>query len=140
MKSPMNRTQDPGRAIPWHVMAVDEGFRLFFPLAALYAAFAPFLWLVVWRMQLPFAADLPPALWHGSEMIIGAWGAVLIGFLTTATPEWTDTKRPQGGMLWRLAGVWGVARILGLLGAEPLLWLAFLADMGWMVLLIHYLI
>lgn len=48
-------TQDIGRTggTAWHVVIVDEGFRLFFPLAALYAAFAPFLWLVVWQMQLP---------------------------------------------------------------------------------------
>ncbi|MBW7920842.1 MAG: NnrS family protein [Rubellimicrobium sp.] len=124
----------------WRRVIVDEGFRLFFPLGALYAAFAPFLWLAVWHMQLPFAAGLPPALWHGSEMILGAWGAVLIGFLTTAAPEWTDTQRPQGAQLWRLAGFWAVARVLGLLGAEPLLWLSFVADLGWMLLLILYLV
>lgn len=135
-------TQDIGRTggTPWHVVIVDEGFRLFFPLAALYAAFAPFLWLVVWQMQLPFAAGLPPALWHGSEMIIGAWGAVLIGFMTTAGPEWTDTPRLQGMALWRLAALWGVGRVLGLLGMEPLLWLSFAADLGWFALLIIYLV
>lgn len=125
--------------LPWHVVIVDEGFRLFFPLAAAYAALAPFLWLVVWQMQLPFAADLPPGVWHGSEMIIGAWGAVLIGFMTTATPEWTDTPRLQGAALWQLAALWGVARVLGLLGLEPLLWLSFAADLGWMALLLAYL-
>lgn len=131
---------DRTASMPWHVVIVDEGFRLFFALAALYAAAAPFLWLVVWQMQLPFAADLPPAVWHGSEMIIGAWGAVLIGFMTTATPEWTDTRRPQGAALWRLAALWGVARVLGLLGLEPLLWLSFAADLGWMALLVAYLV
>lgn len=126
--------------MPWHVVIVDEGFRLFFALAAAYAAAAPFLWLVIWQMQLPFAADLPPGVWHGSEMIIGAWGAVLIGFMTTATPEWTDTRRLQGAALWRLAALWGVARVLGLLGMEPLLWLSFAADLGWMALLVVYLV
>lgn len=126
--------------MPWHVVIVDEGFRLFFALAAAYAAAAPFLWLVIWQMQLPFAADLPTGVWHGSEMIIGAWGAVLIGFMTTATPEWTDTRRLQGAALWRLAALWGVARVLGLLGLEPLLWLSFAADLGWMALLLGYLL
>lgn len=127
-------------ATPWQRVIVDEGFRLFFPLGALYAALAPFLWLAVWKMQLPFSAELPGALWHGSEMILGAWGAVLIGFLTTAGPEWTDTPRPQGMRLWRLAGLWAFARVLGLLGAEPLLWLSFVADLGWLSLLILYLL
>lgn len=126
--------------IGWQTVIADEGFRLFFPLAAIYAAFAPFLWLAVWGMQLPFAADLPPGVWHGSEMVIGAWGAVLIGFLTTAAPEWTDTRRPQGVTLWRLAGLWAMARLLGLLGMEPLLWLSFAADLGWLALLLHYMI
>ena len=127
-------------SIRWQTVIADEGFRLFFPLAALYAALAPFLWLAVWGMDLPFAAQLPPGAWHGSEMVIGAWGAVLIGFLTTAAPEWTDTARPQGATLWRLAGLWAVARVLGLLGMEPLLWLSFAADLGWLGLLIHYLV
>lgn len=130
----------PPAAPRWWQVASDEGFRLFFPLGALYAALAPFLWLLVWRMQLPFAADLPPALWHGSEMVVGAWGAVLIGFITTAAPEWTDTRRPRGVALWRMAGLWAVARVLGLLGAEPLLWLSFAADLGWLGLLLHYLV
>ena len=126
--------------IRWQTVIGDEGFRLFFPLAAIYAALAPFLWLAVWGMDLPFAANLPPGVWHGSEMVIGAWGAVLIGFLTTAGPEWTDTARLQGAALWRLAGLWAVARVLGLLGMEPLLWLSFAADLGWLALLLHYMI
>ncbi|HHX89500.1 MAG TPA: hypothetical protein GX700_06940 [Paracoccus sp.] len=60
--------------MPWHFVIVGEGFRLFFALAALYAAAAPFLWLEIWQTQLPFAADLPLGVWHGSEMIIGALG------------------------------------------------------------------
>lgn len=130
----------PAPATGWQGVIVDEGFRLFFPLGALYAAAAPFLWLAVWKMQLPFAAGLPGALWHGSEMILGAWGAVLIGFMTTAAPEWTDTPRLQGNPLWRLAALWAVARVLGLLGAEPLLWLSFVADLAWLLMLIGYLV
>jgi uncharacterized protein involved in response to NO len=131
--------QDRSAPMPWHGVIVDEGFRLFFILGAVHAAAAPFLWLVIWQMQLPFAADLAPGVWHGSEMIIGAWGAVLIGFLTTAVPEWTDTPRLQGAALWRLAALWAVARVLGLLGLEPLLWVSLVADLGWLLVLAGYL-
>ncbi|PVH27430.1 NnrS family protein [Pararhodobacter oceanensis] len=138
-RSLAKRLTDPPAAPILPVLS-DEGFRLFFPLAALHIALWPFLWVALWSLRLPFAVALPQGLWHGSEMILGAWGAVLIGFMTTAAPEWTDTKRLQGRALWRLAALWGVARLAGLLGIEPMLWLSLLADLGWMLLLLGYLL
>src|SRR5690606_26557069 len=61
----------------------DEGFRLFFPLAALHAALWPFLWVVAFGFSLPLATTLPAGLWHAHEMLIGSFGAALIGFITT---------------------------------------------------------
>lgn len=119
------------RDIPWHRALVDEGFRLFFPLSALHAALWPFLWVAVWGLDLPLAEGIPPGVWHAHEMIFGAWGAALIGFMTTAAPEWTDTPRPRGRALWALAGLWAVGRIPGLLGAGALLPLSVLADLAW---------
>ncbi len=37
-----------------------EGLRLMFPLAALHAALWPFLWVVVWSLDLPFASSSLP--------------------------------------------------------------------------------
>ena len=68
-----------------------EGFRLFFPLAAIHAALWPLLWVIVFNFNLPFASSIPPGIWHMHEMIIGTFGAALIGFITTSVPEWTDT-------------------------------------------------
>ncbi|MFV0408526.1 MAG: NnrS family protein [Paracoccus sp. (in: a-proteobacteria)] len=118
----------------------DEGFRLFFPLAALYAAFWPLLWVGLWSFDLPLARDLPASVWHGYEMVFGAWGAALIGFLTTAAPEWTDTARLRGRPLWILAGLWAVARFAGLIGADILILPAALADLGWLLFLPCYLL
>jgi uncharacterized protein involved in response to NO len=117
----------------------DEGFRLFFPLAALHAALWPFLWVAVHGFALPLAREVPPGLWHAHEMLAGAFGAALIGFITTATPEWTDTPRLQGRALFTLALLWGAARLVGLLGAEPLLPVAALADLAWLGALVVYL-
>ncbi|MBJ2153125.1 NnrS family protein [Paracoccus sp. IB05] len=126
--------------MPLHRILSDEGFRIFFPLAALHAGLWPLVWGVLWSFGLPFAGDLPPGVWHGYEMIFGAWGAALIGFLTTAAPEWTDTPRLQGRALWGLAVAWGFARICGLTGADLLIWPAALADLVWLGFLPCYLL
>ena len=99
----------PARRAPRGRLAVaaDEGFRLFFPLAAAYAALFPLVWVLGFGLDLPFARTVPPSLWHAHEMLIGAFGAALIGFLTTAVPEWTDTAPLRGRSLWVLAGLWG---------------------------------
>jgi hypothetical protein len=51
-------------------------------------------------------------------MLIGAYGAALIGFVTTAVPEWTDTPRPQKNPLLALAFLWGIGRCVGILGFD----------------------
>ncbi|WP_255552146.1 NnrS family protein [Maritimibacter dapengensis] len=128
------------QSLPWWRVVEDEGFRLFFPLAALHAALWPFLWVVVLAMDLPFADPIPASLWHASEMILGSWGAVLIGFMTTSAPEWTDTPRLRGMSLWRIAILWGTARVMGLIAWDTLLWVSLVCDLAWMGTLIYYLI
>lgn len=116
----------------------DEGFRLFFPLGALYAALWPFQWVLVFGLDLPLARTTPPALWHAHEMIFGAFGAALIGFITTAVPEWTDTQRPQGKFLYPMAALWAAGRLVGFLGADLLGVAGALCDIAWLVLLAGY--
>lgn len=135
----------PGRAPEFPVvlrprpaLLADEGFRIFFPLAALHAALWPLWWVLVWGFDLPLASA-SPGLWHAHEMVFGAWGAALLGFLTTAAPEWTDTPRLRGRALWVLAGLWGLGRVAGLLGLEALLPLTMAADLAWGLALAWYL-
>ncbi len=87
----------PTRVLPTTTLGMfgDEGFRLFFPLSALYAALFPVLWVLAWGFDLPLATTVPPSIWHAHETLIGAFGAALIGFMTTAVPEWTDTEPPE---------------------------------------------
>jgi uncharacterized protein involved in response to NO len=126
--------------MPLHRILGDEGFRVFFPLAALHMALWPWLWTVVHSLQLPFARAMPASLWHAQEMLIGAFGATLLGFMTTAVPEWTDTPRLQHRKLFILAGLWGGARIAGFFGIEPLVPLAALLDLAWMTALVGYIL
>ena len=123
--------------LPLRAVLGDEGFRIFFPLAALFAALWPMWWVWLWALDLP-AGRLPATIWHAHEMILGAWGAALIGFLTTAAPEWTDTPRLQHRPLWGLAGFWAVARLPGLTGWDALAPL-ILADLVWLARLVAYL-
>jgi len=118
----------------------DEGFRLFFPLSALWLAAFPLVWVIALGFNLPLARTVPPALWHGYEMLIGGFGAALIGFLTTAAPEWTDTQPLRGRTLWALALLWGVGRIAGGLGWDTMSLPGLLADLGWMTALLIYLV
>lgn len=118
----------------------DEGFRLFFPLSAFYLAVWPILWVFVHNFNLPFAHSIPPSFWHAHEMIIGGYGAALIGFITTAIPEWTDTTPLRGKPLFLLAGIWGTARIIGLLGADTIAFIATAADLLWIGAITIYIV
>jgi uncharacterized protein involved in response to NO len=111
----------------------DEGFRVFFPLAALQLAFWPALWALVHGFDLPLARTTPPVLWHSHEMIVGGFGAALLGFATTAFPEWTGAPRPQGRSLFALAALWAIGRAIGLLGWDALGPIAAVADLAWMI-------
>ena len=117
----------------------SEGFRLFFPLAAIHAALWPMLWTLAYGLDLPLATSIPPAFWHANEMIFGTYGAAVAGFITTAVPEWTDSKPLRGRLLFAIAGLWGMARVVGLIGVEGAFVLATIGDATWPFLLTLYL-
>lgn len=136
----MTETPLPIRATEHRLIAAmsAEGLRLFFPIAALHAALWPFLWVVVFRYDLPLVRVTAAGHWHAHEMIIGSFGAALIGFLTSALPEWTETPRFRGRLLFWLAGLWCLGRIAGLAGAESLILPGAVADQLWLLFLIAY--
>lgn len=131
-----------GRALPATRLGMlgDEGFRLFFPLSALYLAGFPLLWVLGLGFDLPLVRTVPPSLWHAHEMIVGGFGAALIGFLTTAAPEWTDTEPLRGRPLWILAALWAAGRAVGMLGWDGMSLIGALADLSWLAMLIAYLV
>jgi uncharacterized protein involved in response to NO len=94
----------PERAGPSALFAC--GFRPFFLLAGLYGALAVPLWLGVYTGWIGLDPALPPALWHGHEMLFGYATAVLAGFLLTATPGWSGTGPVRGRLLAALAVLW----------------------------------
>lgn len=130
----------PAAGEPLLRVLTDEGFRLFFPLAAPYAALWPFQWVLVFGLNLPLVRSTPPALWHAHEMIFGVFGAALIGFITTAVPEWTDTKRLQGRPLLILAALWLTGRLVGFLGADSIGLIGTICDLAWLGFLVLYMV
>lgn len=118
----------------------DEGLRLLFPLSAIYTALWPLLWVVVLGFDLPLARSTPATLWHPHEMLIGGFGAALIGFLTTAIPEFTDTRGLSPRHLLLLVGLWGLGRAVGVLGFDLLGSIGALADLGWIGGLLIYIL
>lgn len=90
---------------------LSYGFRPFFLAAAVFAALAAPLWLLLYAGNLGLPAALPASLWHGHEMLFGYGGAVLAGFLLTATPGWSQRQPVHGWSLAALAGLWLAGRL-----------------------------
>ncbi len=121
-------------ASPWLV----EGLRLFFPMAACHAILLPLVWVAGFAFSLPFAEGIPASQWHAHEMIFGTYGAALAGFLTSAVPEWTDTRPRHGQALLVLLLLWLPGRIVGLVGADALLLVATVTDLAFLAVLFWY--
>ncbi|MGE5320708.1 MAG: NnrS family protein [Hyphomicrobiaceae bacterium] len=86
------------------------GFRPFFLAAGVCAVLLMALWLLVLRGTLS-PGELPPAVWHGHEMLFGFAVAVIAGFLLTAAQNWTGLRTPSGPPLAALFLLWLAGRL-----------------------------
>lgn len=84
------------------------GFRVFFLLAGLFAVVAMALWGAVLTGHGPALGPL----WHGHEMLFGYAGAVVGGFVLTATSNWTGRRTFTGFSLAVIALLWIAARVV----------------------------
>ncbi len=91
----------------------ELGFRPFFLFGSLWVVLAASLWL---SSLLGFSHF--DFLWHGHEMIFGFGGAILAGFLLTATQNWTGIRGIHGGQLQLIVLVWTLGRVESLLGLD----------------------
>ena len=75
-------------------------FRPFFILAALIAVINPSLWVLSYLgyLSLPLYS-VDPLFWHAHEMIFGFTGAIIAGFILTASANWTSSVPYQGNPL-----------------------------------------
>ncbi len=107
------------------------GFRPFYLLAAIYAAFSIPLWIAQLAGLLPGSAALPGTLWHAHEMLFGFALAVITGFLFTAGKNWTGQPTPTGWQLGAISLLWIAARALNFFGPAEL---AAFADLSFVLL------
>jgi uncharacterized protein involved in response to NO len=114
----------------WPILAL--GFRPFFLLAAIFAAAAVPLWLLIYEGILEPVSYLPPAIWHGHEMVFGFVIAVVAGFLLTASSHWTGWQTASGWKLALLAGLWIVGRTAMAAGSNLPAWLLIGIDVAFL--------
>lgn len=88
----------PGRA---------EAYRVFFGLAALWAAVSVLLWL--WQS----GPDLPLS-WHVAEMGLGFVSALIAGYALSACSAWSGRAPLRGSLVLALAFIWLSARVAAL--------------------------
>lgn len=96
---------------PVRSMLLAYSFRIFFPLAALYAAVAILAWiafLLGWALPVPSTLN---SLWHAHEMLYGFVSAAIAGFLLTAMTNWTGAPPLAGRGLAALMALWLAGRV-----------------------------
>jgi uncharacterized protein involved in response to NO len=110
-------------------------FRAGFLSAAAFAVAAMLRWLGWLWVPGDWPAGVSPHWWHGHEMIFGFAMPVVAGFLLTAVATWTGLPGTRGTPLLWLFGLWLLARS-SLWLASGNLWLAWLAEMGFLAILL----
>jgi uncharacterized protein involved in response to NO len=93
--------------IPW----LNDGFRVFFTLAGLWACGSMIIWSLVFRGSVVMPTAFGPVTWHYHEMLFGFIAAVIAGFLLTAVPNWTGRPALRGFPLAVLAVLWILGRL-----------------------------
>ena len=88
------------------------GFRPFFLASSAYGVVLMLIWLGFWQgMDAISSAYGGPIVWHAHELIYGFGMAAVLGFLTTAVPEFTGKPELQGHRLLNLVFLWGLGRL-----------------------------
>ncbi len=112
------------------MVVLSSAFRLFFLVAALLAMLAIPAWTLVATQNRSISSSLGAMGWHAHEMLFGYVGAVLAGFLLTATKNWTKRETLRPGLLAALLMLWVVGRVAVLQSGEGMILVSTLADAG----------
>ena len=96
------------------------GFRPFFLAAGVAAVLGVAVWLAILTGLWPQPGHLAGTVWHAHEMLFGYLGAVIAGFLLTATRNWTGMPTATGAALAALVGLWLAGRLAPWLDLPPL--------------------
>ncbi|HYD29518.1 MAG TPA: NnrS family protein [Azospirillaceae bacterium] len=99
----------PSLCILPRIVPFAYGFRPFFLLGGLQALLTVAVWVLAVTGHL--GAALPPASWHGHEMVFGFAITAVAGFLLTAVPNWTGSVGLSGRGLAALVALWLAGRL-----------------------------
>lgn len=88
------------------------GFRPFFLGAALFAGVAVPAWMLMLGGVGGLTVLYSPRDWHIHEMVFGFLPAVIMGFMLTAIPNWTDRPPIRGYELMGLWALWLAGRLV----------------------------
>lgn len=105
----------------WSHPVLLAAFRPFFLLAFVLGCFLPILWAMLYTgvVAMPSRAWVPMS-WHAHEMFFGFGGAVLFGFLLTASKNWVQTRGIHGATLAVAVVLFVVERLaVFFVGATP---------------------
>lgn len=114
---------------------LSYGFRPFFLLGALWAAFAMGLWILMLTGGLVLPIDWDPVTWHAHAFMVGYLGAIAAGFLLTAVPNWTGRRPVVGWRLGALILLWVLGRGVVLISAWLPWVLIMVADLAFLAVL-----
>lgn len=97
----------------------SAGFRPFFFGSAIYGIFVIIVWVLFLSGAISLKLYFDPLTWHAHEMLFGFAGGVIIGFLLTATQNWSGKRGVHGWPLFALFVLWILGRISLLLYDQP---------------------
>ncbi|MCV6601530.1 MAG: NnrS family protein [Cohaesibacter sp.] len=103
----------------------SDGFRVFFPLAAISGLGLILFWGLSLSGFIELETALDPLTLHRYDMIFGFLVAGMAGFLTTAVPSWSKTASIAGWELVGLAVLWSAGRLAFWAAGWIPTWLAF---------------
>lgn len=109
---------------------LQAAFRSFFLASASWFLAAMLLWLAMLSGALALPTHLGFVDWHRHELIFGAVGAAMAGYLLTATPNWSGRLPTIGLPLAAMIVWWGLARAINASAVFASPWPAALIDAG----------
>ncbi|WP_428087075.1 NnrS family protein [Candidatus Thioglobus sp.] len=101
------------------------GFRPFFFASGIVAIVSMVLWLLLYQSIITINV-VDASIWHAHEMIYAYASATIVGFLLTASRNWTGVQTIYGKPLLALFIVWTAGRFLIFIEADYLIYQAII--------------
>ena len=107
-----------------------SGFRVLFFAAGVGSLLLMLAWLLIFTQAIN--VEFNTHYWHAHEMIFGYAMAVIVGFLLTATQNWTKLNTINGYPLLSLGVIWLIARVSSVMGYEYIFY-QLIADVAFLL-------